>query len=180
MKKNQISSNIEDEKYDSMRYLDFRPFIDNVELKLKTPKDLGYYYKILGSECKLIKNTLEDNGFKETQLNNFTLLWSSGPIKPEIYKYLKKYQKLNHFPKSTEITRKDCLYKNICKLQVHLQANQKQFNFIPESFILPNEHKFLEETMEKDPNCIWIIKPVASSQGKGIFVTNKIVEVLNQ
>jgi tubulin polyglutamylase TTLL5 len=165
--------------YESMRYLDFRPYIDDIDQKLKTPKDLGYYYKMLGADCKLIKNTLEDNGLKEaTTGNNFTLLWSSGAIKPEVYKNLKKYQKINHFPKSKEITRKDFLYKNICKLQSHLKANQKDFNFIPESFILPNEHKFLEESMEKDANCIWIIKPVASSQGKGIFVTNKIVDVI--
>ena len=159
-----------------MRYLDFRPFIDNVELKLKSPRDYGYFYKLLGAECKLIKNTLEDNGFKETTGNNQTLIWSSGSVKPEIYKTLKKYQKINHFPKSTEITRKDSLYKNICKLQTQFLST-KQFNFIPESYILPNEHKFLEESMEKDQNSIWIIKPVASSQGKGISVTNKINEV---
>ncbi len=159
-----------------MRYLDFRPYIDNIDQKIKTPKDLGYYYKML-SDCKLIKNTLEDNGFRESKSNNFTLLWSSSAIKPEVYKNLKKYQKVNHFPKSNEITRKDSLYKNICKLQIHLQANQKQFNFIPESYILPNEHQFLQESMEKEPNYIWIIKPVASSQGKGIFVTNRIIDV---
>jgi len=160
-----------------MRYLDFRPFIDDMDQKLKTPKDLGYYYKMIGGDCKLIKNTLEDNGFKETTSNNYTLLWSSGTIKQEAYKSLKKYQKMNHFPKSKEITRKDFLYKSICKLQTHSKANQKDFNFLPESYILPNEHKFLQESMEKDPNCIWIIKPVASSQGKGIFVTNKIIDV---
>ena len=31
--------------------------------------------------------------------------------------------------------------------------------------------------MEKDPNFIWIVKPVASCQGKGIFLTNKSHEV---
>lgn len=125
----------------------------------------------------MIKNTLEDNGFKETLGNNFSILWSSAAIKPEIFKSLKKYQKVNHFPKSGEITKKDNLYKNIRKLQSHLSATNKQFNFIPESFILPNEHMFLQDFMEKDPNCIWICKPVASSQGKGIFVTNRITDV---
>ncbi len=111
--------------------------------------------------------------------NNFTLLWSSSPIKPEVFKCLKKYQKVNHFPKSGEITKKDSLYKNIRKLQTHVKGSNKEFYFIPESFILPNEHMFLQELMEKDPNCIWINKPVASSQGKGIFVTNRITDVKN-
>jgi tubulin polyglutamylase TTLL5 len=34
---------------------------------------------------KLIKGTLEDNGFKETQDKNWTLYWCSGSIKPEVY-----------------------------------------------------------------------------------------------
>ena len=164
-------------RIDSVRYLEFRPFIDDIDQKIKTPKDLGYYYKILGSECRLIKNTLEDNGFKETTGNNFSILWSSPAIKPEVFKHLKRYQRVNHFPKSGEITKKDNLYKNIRKLQSHVQGTQKQFNFIPESYILPNEQMFLQESMEKDANCIWIVKPVASSQGKGIFATNKITDV---
>jgi hypothetical protein len=45
-----------------MKYMVFRPFI---EIKEVTPHvDKGYYYKFnCNNEIKLIKNTLEDNGF---------------------------------------------------------------------------------------------------------------------
>jgi len=31
----------------------------------------------------------------------------------------------------------------------------------------------------EDPENIFIVKPIASSQGKGIYLTNKIQEVIN-
>ncbi len=44
--------------------------------------------------------------------------------------------KVNHFPKSMEITRKDFMHKNISKMQI--AYGYKNFDFIPKSFILPN------------------------------------------
>ena len=85
-----------------------------------------------------------DNGFNESNSSTkeWTVLFSSGTIKQNIYQNLKKYQKLNHFPRSTEITRKDLLYKNISKMQ---GKNLKAFNFVPQIFILPQDYSFLEE-----------------------------------
>jgi tubulin polyglutamylase TTLL5 len=57
---------------------------------------------------------------------------------------------------------------------------QKHFNFIPKTFLLPNEFVYLEAEMEKDKEKIWIAKPAASSQGKGIVVTNKLSEIPNK
>ena len=33
--------------------------------------------------------------------------------------------------------------------------------------------------MDKNPNQFWIVKPVASSQGRGIFLTKNISEIPN-
>jgi hypothetical protein len=46
--------------------------------------------------------------------------------------------------------------------------------------LLPNELVYLEAEMEKDKEKIWIAKPAASSQGKGIVVTNKLSEIPNK
>ena len=168
-----------------IRYLDFRPYIDSLSLNPKQPKDLGYYYKAVGSETSLINFTLVDNGFLESISNNkeFTMYWSSGNVKQNIYLGLKSFQRVNHFPKSFEITRKDLLYKNISKMNASF-TNKNYFDFVPQSFILPGEYAFLDEVfniiiqaIQKDPLQIWIIKPVASSQGRGIFVTNRIQDV---
>lgn len=50
--------------------------------------------------------------------NNFNLLFS-GSIKDDILKRLKSYQKINHFPKSFNLGRKDAMWRNY--LVVHEQ-----------------------------------------------------------
>ena len=59
------------------------------------------------------------------------------------------------------MTRKDLMYKQISKLrEIH---GAKHFNFIPQTFILPNEFVYLEDAMKRDPKKLWICKPAASS-----------------
>ena len=136
----------------------------------------NYYFKLLGNECLLVKKLLEDNGFIQSRANEpWTIAWSSGHIKLSTYEKLSKYQKMNHFPRSNELTRKDLLYKNLSKLKELFPGTK--FDFLPESFILPNEYTFLKDRMDKNPNQFWIVKPVASSQGRGIFLTKNINDI---
>ena len=44
---------------------------------------------------------------------------------------------VNHFPKSTEITRKDCMYKHYARMRN--KFGEKHFDFVPLSFVLPHE-----------------------------------------
>ena len=53
----------------------------------------------------------------------------------------------------------------------------KHFKVVPKTFILPLEAQALMEDMERDKAQWWIAKPSSSSQGKGIFVTNKYSDV---
>jgi hypothetical protein len=161
-----------------LRYLDFRPLVITDE---KKNVDLGYYYKIGGNDCPLVRSLLEDNGFID--VSNFvssifnrewTILWSSSSIETSMISKLNKYQKINHFPRSRELTRKDLLYINISKLKA---ICNKGFDFLPQSFIFPKESKFLEEEMARDSKIIWIVKPVSSSQGRGISITTDFKQV---
>lgn len=76
---------------------------------------------------------------------------------------------MNHWPKTTEITRKDCLYRHFARMRNKHGA--KHFSFVPMSFVLPHECAELKEAMEKNPNRKYIVKPSSSAQGKGIFIT---------
>ena len=70
------------------------------------------------------------------------------------------------------------MYKQVSKMrEIH---GAKHFNFIPKTFLLPNEYIYLEAEMDKDKEKIWIAKPAASSQGKGIIVTKQISDIPNK
>ena len=183
-----ITSHVDNHKPIShlyIRYLNFRPYVDipkeliseNNKTAPKPQTKINYYYKMFGQDCALVRNLLEDNGFVQCPRtsSDFTILWSSIHLKPMLFSTLYKFQKINHFPRSCELTRKDLLYKNISKYKSLFPGTG--FNFISDSFLLPNEHKFLEDEISKSPDTLWIAKPFANCQGRGIFLTNNIEDI---
>lgn len=52
------------------------------------------------------------------------------------------------------------------------------YNFVPTTFILPNEYKkFVEEFTKQDEKQIWICKPADLSRGRKIFLISDIGEL---
>lgn len=52
------------------------------------------------------------------------------------------------------------------------------FNFLPKTFVLPRDYELCKAQMDTDyPSRFWIVKPVASSQGKGIYLTNRSSDI---
>lgn len=147
------------------RLLIFRSYSPSRKVRVSVS---GYYFKLNG-EVPLIRNTLEDNGLKEHK-TDWTILWGNGYMKTNIYVGISRWQKINHFPRSSEISKKDLLFKNLAKMQ-SLYGLQ-HFNFVPETYVLPADTRELEEKMMLNPEIIWIVKPPGKSQGKGIFLTN--------
>lgn len=99
----------------------------------------------------------------------YNLLWTGCHIKPDVLRNMLSYQRVNHFPRAYELTRKDRLYKNIEKMQ--RSKGLKQFDFIPQTFVMPTEYKELC-TLHYRNRGPWIIKPVASSRGRGIHIVS--------
>jgi hypothetical protein len=66
-------------------------------------------YKLLKCESRLLRSTLETVGFTYTESHDWNILWIAASGKPYLYDGLNEYQKINHFPSSYEITRKDKL-----------------------------------------------------------------------
>lgn len=70
---------------------------------------------------------------------------------------------LNHFPGSFQIGRKDRLWRNLLKMQA--RCGKKEFNFFPQSFILPQDIKLLRKAWEEGASRQkWIVKPVSVKQ----------------
>lgn len=101
------------------------------------------FYKMLKCEAKLIKFILELNGLVSTDRHNWNMLWTHTQGKNYFYERLTPTQKINHFPLSFEITRKDRLAINIKKMQQ--KYSRTYFNFIPETYVLPEEFEKFEE-----------------------------------
>ncbi|KAB0803333.1 hypothetical protein PPYR_00303 [Photinus pyralis] len=141
---------------------------DNV-VRSKPGYQLHTSYKVSQAETKLLSKLLECHGMVEAGNNStdFNLLWTGSHPKPGTLRSLAPHQRVNHFPRSYELTRKDRLYKNIERMQ-HGKG-LRNFDFIPQTFVMPGEYRELCSTHYrlKGP---WIVKPVASSRGRGIFI----------
>ena len=132
-------------------------------------------YKLHKTESRLLRAVLEDNGFVESTGNDWNFCWSGGHVKPYTLQGLNEYQKVNHFPRTYEITRKDKLYKNVCKMRQIYGA--KHFDFLPRTYMLPHEYNEYYADYVKDKSALWIVKPNASSRGRGIFLVNHLSQV---
>jgi tubulin polyglutamylase TTLL5 len=138
----------------------FRPYVEPMTTPPMPPPDKGYYYVMYNSDVKLIRYILEDNGFCRLpqRREDWSIMWHGGPPKPAIYQSMTRYQKINHMPKTFEITRKDQMFKNISRMA--LTHGKKSFDFVPQTYILPQEAYELANEMKGDT---WIVKPSASS-----------------
>eukprot|EP00743_Colponemidia_sp_Colp-15_P008256 GILK01008960.1.p1 GENE.GILK01008960.1~~GILK01008960.1.p1 ORF type:complete len:1151 (-),score=218.57 GILK01008960.1:197-3385(-) len=158
------------------RFLHFVPFVGSMSKGPPVPADTGLYYRINHGDGRLVRWILENNGFREISGgSDWMFLWTGGSIKPYMFQTLTRYQKVNHFPRAYEVTRKDCLYRNLARMQA--LHGHKHFPFIPKSYILPMEQAALTQDMNRDKTELWICKPHASSRGRGVFVTNRADEI---
>lgn len=86
---------------------------------------------------------------------------------------MKPWQKINHFPGMFGIARKNCMANNLNKLR---KIYPKEYNFYPKSWTLPSD--LLEFKAElKNGNKTYIVKPEASSQGRGIYLVRKLEDL---
>lgn len=88
---------------------------------------------------------------------------------------LRPTQRVNHFPNSFELTRKDLMAKNLQRLKRELRKTGQDatLDFYPVTYVYPVQYaSFLDDMRRKEGP--WICKPVAGSMGQGIvFVTSE-------
>jgi tubulin polyglutamylase TTLL4 len=122
-----------------------------------------------------IKNAFTRAGFTDSS-DKWTVMWAQHQTHSTL-RGLNCLQKVNHFPGSWALGRKDRLSRTIWAMK---RLYPTEFNFHPESFVLPVDNHCLERCAKADVfhnksansrnKRLWIIKPVASSCGKGIKV----------
>eukprot|EP01031_Cornospumella_fuschlensis_P031836 gene31836-38495_t len=98
----------------------------------------------------------------------------------EDLKDLEAYQKTNHFPNSWCVGRKDRLSRLLSQFKRNNNShnnnnpNNKVFAFHPETYIFPADFEVFKRLYNNGKDELWIVKPVASSCGRGIHVTSTI------
>lgn len=135
-------------------------------------------FRIARCCAPVVTDTLLANGLSPTPHPKDWLVQWSGPGVPDgAYHGLHEHQRINHFPGSTELTRKDRMWINVKRMAQG--AGGVAFDFVPETFVLPDQVEEFLECYEQDHKRrkMWIVKPRASSQGKGIFLLRDIREL---
>jgi len=80
-------------------------------------------------------------------------------------KNLFPFQKFNHFPCTYQLGRKDNLFKHYKHFK---RLFPELYNYMPMTYILPNDSETFEHEFKKSKKSIWIAKPVNMSRGRFI------------
>ncbi|CAF0804560.1 unnamed protein product [Rotaria sordida] len=146
--------------------------VDISKLPYKPKKKRGLNANVSGTKFAVVRQAADVFGFSISSDNDITcnLLWNDTLISMDIVSALKPYQKVNHFPTMSEISRKDLLARNFDKLSRILPD---EYNFTPRTWILPNEYNtwysYASSKAKKD-QCTYILKPNNGAMGHGIQV----------
>lgn len=121
-------------------------------------------FHVAGAEHSIVHSTFLANGFKEAPPTECDFLWANAIPAASLLR-LGDQHRLNHFPRSGELTRKDLLWINIQRMQrLHGRGH---FDMVPQTFVLPGEFTQFYAHWTR-AHGTWIFKPAASSQGRGI------------
>ena len=134
-------------------------------------------YRVIKTDGKIVRSILELSGFTYTESHDWNVLWLGCAPQLYIYEGLNENQRINHFPNSYEITRKDRMLKHLRDMQKRF--GKEEFGFFPEGFVLPEDYLDLQDRFHSDKSAQWIVKPCNSSQGKGIFLLDNLASVQN-
>jgi len=125
-------------------------------------------------DAPIVRETFISNGLCQTQEKDWLVQWCGPSMKASDYAALHEYQRVNHFPGSTELTRKDRMWKHLA--EIAQTFGKDSFGFVPETFVLPEQIEEFLSCYHRTKH-LWIVKPSASSRGRGIFLLRDIAEL---
>jgi tubulin polyglutamylase TTLL6/13 len=130
------------------------------------------------AECKysVIIDRVNEHDWKsvddEKQQGKVNIFWIDVATIHEHFRSIQPWQCINHFPGMPNIARKNKMGQNLNKM---LKAYPKEYSFYPRTWILPGEIADFRNQFDSNGNSIgnkiYIIKPDAGCQGRGIYLT---------
>ncbi|OMJ87548.1 hypothetical protein SteCoe_10725 [Stentor coeruleus] len=104
--------------------------------------------------------------------DDWDIEWTDNSVSPDKLSKMRQYQKINHFPGMYGICKKNYLAWNLNRMS---KLFPNDYNFYPKTWVLPGDWIDLKNSWAK--NKFFILKPEASSQGRGIFLVNKLEDI---
>ncbi|XP_077301209.1 uncharacterized protein LOC143921719 isoform X2 [Arctopsyche grandis] len=150
---------------------------DATPLRPPSPVQRHLRWKLTTITPVVVRKTLLNSGFKLVRKSmDWVGTWGKH-MKSVCFKGLKESQKINHFPGTFQIGRKDRLWRNLHKLMI--KYGSKEFGLMPKTYVLPHDLKALKYDWDKYAalNDKWIIKPPASARGTGIKVVARWAQI---
>ncbi|CAF1350883.1 unnamed protein product [Adineta ricciae] len=146
--------------------------VDTNKLPYKPRKKRGLNANVSGTKFSAVRLASDVFGFAIGSESDFTtnMIWNDTLISMEIVSALKPFQKINHFPSMSEISRKDLLARNFDKLS---RVLPDEYNYTPRTWVLPNEYNAwysYASSKPKSDSIAYILKPNNGAMGHGIQV----------
>ena len=155
--------------------------LKTVDVKI-TEKKYMFLYKAYKNLPLCLSGPMKYNKVIRSKLfDNTNIVWKL--MKQDrmfpFLKTLNKYQKFNHFPMTWQLSRKDNLYNNYYKMKTKFPND---YNYMPETYVLPRDYDiFVNEKLKdfdvNDKTNLWLLKPCASSRGRGIRLLTNIEDI---
>lgn len=124
----------------------------------------------------LVTETFVHNGLSLAHSPEWSVQWAGPGMRDAEYTNLYDFQRVNHFPGSTELTRKDSMYTHLEEMS--LVFGKEDFDFVPETYVLPEQAEEFKREYKRRGG-FWIVKPANSACGKGIFMLRDASELEN-
>jgi tubulin polyglutamylase TTLL6/13 len=147
---------------------------DKEKKKKKTSNRVFFW----AAECKyvVIIDRVNELGWKTTDdeklMGKTNVWWIDVATIQERMRQVQPWQIINHFPGMPNIARKNRMGQNLNKM---LKLFPKEYSFYPRTWILPGEMADFRNQFDNSGNSlgnkIFIIKPDAGCQGRGIYLT---------
>lgn len=120
----------------------------------------------------IVRRVVVNSGYRLLKkCRNWSGSWGKH-LKSVCYKTLNESQKVNHFPGTFQIGRKDRLSRNLARMM--MKYGKQNFDFVPRTYVLPQDLRLFRVVWEKTGSKEkWIVKPPASARGNGVRVVHR-------
>ncbi|XP_055848310.1 tubulin polyglutamylase TTLL13 isoform X2 [Episyrphus balteatus] len=127
---------------------------------------------VTNTRYSVIPNVSKSMGFKIVKdMKLWNILWTDSMPGVEVYKNMKRFQQINHFPGMIEICRKDLLSRNLNRM---LKLYPYDYDIFPKTWIFPADLGAAIAYSKTRKQKTFILKPDHCAQGRGIWLTNDL------